>query len=78
LALLFFLASCSKDGDNGKDSLTRTTKEAAGSNCPYGGTKLETGLDLNGNGTLDDNEVTSPKQDTCAMAPLLLTLTGSM
>jgi len=39
--------------------LTRTTKEAAGSNCTYGGTKVETGIDENRNGTLDDNEVTT-------------------
>ncbi|OQP42512.1 hypothetical protein A4D02_13165 [Niastella koreensis] len=56
------LFSCSKDGSNGKDgktALTRTTKEPAGANCTYGGTKFETGIDANNNGTLEDNEVTT-------------------
>jgi hypothetical protein len=47
-----------KDGANGKTALTRTTKEPAGANCTYGGTKFETGIDANNNGVLDDNEVT--------------------
>jgi len=58
----FILFSCSKDGSNGKDgktALTRTTKEPAGANCTYGGTKFETGIDANNNGTLEDNEVTT-------------------
>jgi len=59
LCSTLFLISCSKDGDNGKTTLTRTTKEAAGVNCQYGGTKFETGLDANNNGTLEDNEVTT-------------------
>jgi hypothetical protein len=53
------IASCSKDGADGKTVLTRTTKEAAGANCTYGGTKFETGVDVNNNGILDDNEVTT-------------------
>jgi len=53
------IASCSKDGADGKSVLTRTTKEAAGANCTYGGTKFETGVDANNNGTLEDNEVTA-------------------
>jgi hypothetical protein len=57
-----FLVSCSKDGSNGVDgktALTRTTKEAAGANCKYGGTKFQTGIDANNNGTLEDSEVTT-------------------
>lgn len=59
LSATLFLASCSKDGDDGKTMLTRTTEEAAGSNCTYGGTKFETGIDANNNGTLEDSEVTT-------------------
>lgn len=59
LSTALFLASCSKDGDDGKTMLTRTTKEAAGANCTYGGTKFETGIDDNNNGTLEDAEVTT-------------------
>ncbi|MEO8548483.1 MAG: OmcA/MtrC family decaheme c-type cytochrome [Kofleriaceae bacterium] len=42
---------------NGTNSLVRTTTEAPGSNCPAGGTKIESGLDTNNNGVLDDSEV---------------------
>jgi len=48
-----------KDGANGKTALTRTTKEPAGANCTYGGTKFETGIDANNNGILDNSEVTT-------------------
>jgi len=45
------------NGTNGKTTLTKTTKEPAGANCTYGGTKFETGLDANNNGILDSSEV---------------------
>jgi len=48
-----------KDGANGKTALTKTTKEPAGANCTYGGTKFETGIDANNNGILDASEVTT-------------------
>lgn len=71
LCATFFVTSCSKngsdgkngtngtDGTNGKTALTKTTKEPAGANCKYGGTKFETGIDANNNGTLDSSEVTT-------------------
>ena len=59
LSATIFMTSCSKDGADGKTALTKTTKEAAGPNCKYGGAKFETGIDANNNGTLDDNEVTT-------------------
>jgi hypothetical protein len=59
LCAMVTIASCSKDGADGKTVLTRTTNEAAGANCTYGGTKFETGVDANNNGILDDNEVTT-------------------
>ncbi|MBS1117789.1 MAG: hypothetical protein H6Q90_17 [Deltaproteobacteria bacterium] len=42
---------------SGKNSLVTTSAEAAGANCPFGGTKIEAGLDANNNGTLDADEV---------------------
>jgi hypothetical protein len=45
------------NGNNGLNSLIRTATEPAGSNCTYGGTKFEIGLDANDNNTLDNNEV---------------------
>jgi hypothetical protein len=44
-------------GQNGLNALIKTTSEAAGANCTNGGTKIETGLDANGNGVLDAVEV---------------------
>jgi hypothetical protein len=44
-------------GQNGLNALIKTTSEAAGANCTNGGTKIETGLDANGNGVLDGGEV---------------------
>ena len=41
----------------GENSLVRASAEAAGTNCPFGGTRIESGLDRNGNGTLDADEV---------------------
>jgi hypothetical protein len=44
-------------GTNGKNSLINTTTEAAGNNCVNGGVKIEVGLDLNNNGTLETSEI---------------------
>ena len=44
-------------GTNGLNALIKTTTEPTGSNCTNGGTKIETGLDANSNGTLDASEV---------------------
>jgi len=74
LCATVFVTSCSKNGSdgkngtdgtngtngtNGKTALTKTTKEPAGANCKYGGTKFETGIDANNNGILDSSEVTT-------------------
>jgi hypothetical protein len=47
------------NGVDGKNTLIKTTTEAAGVNCVNGGTKIEVGLDLNSNGLLDSNEINS-------------------
>ena len=39
--------------------LTRTREEPAGNNCPEGGQRIESGLDENNNGSLEDEEVDS-------------------
>jgi hypothetical protein len=44
-------------GTNGLNALIKTTAEPAGANCTNGGTKIETGLDANGNGVLEIGEV---------------------
>jgi OmcA/MtrC family decaheme c-type cytochrome len=41
----------------GTSSLIATTAEPAGANCPFGGTRIATGIDANGNGTLDPTEI---------------------
>ena len=45
------------NGLNGKNTLIKTTTEAPGINCSYGGTKIEAGLDQNSNSILDNNEI---------------------
>ena len=45
------------NGTNGLNALIKTTTEPSGANCANGGTKIETGLDINGNGILDVGEV---------------------
>jgi OmcA/MtrC family decaheme c-type cytochrome len=44
-------------GPAGANAVTKTTAEPAGANCANGGTKIEFGLDANGNGILDPAEV---------------------
>jgi OmcA/MtrC family decaheme c-type cytochrome len=41
----------------GTTSLVATVAEPAGANCPFGGTKIETGIDTNNNGVLDPTEI---------------------
>jgi hypothetical protein len=47
------------NGTNGLNALIKTTTEPVGANCTNGGTKIETGLDINLNGILDAGEVNS-------------------
>ncbi len=45
------------EGTDGANSLVAVTDESAGDNCASGGQKVETGVDDNGNGVLDSDEV---------------------
>jgi OmcA/MtrC family decaheme c-type cytochrome len=55
------VAACSGDpgspGNAGANALVSTSPEPAGMHCPYGGTKVEVGVDSDGNGALDPSEV---------------------
>lgn len=44
-------------GKNGSTSLVSVVDEPAGENCAAGGKKIEVGLDVNGNGALDEDEI---------------------
>jgi hypothetical protein len=46
-----------RDGVDGLNSLIKTSDEPYGINCSYGGIKIESGLDINKNGELDNNEI---------------------
>jgi hypothetical protein len=46
-------------GSDGKPSLVAVTAEVAGLNCSNGGHNVRSGIDVNGNGVLDDSEVVS-------------------
>jgi OmcA/MtrC family decaheme c-type cytochrome len=55
---------------NGQSSLVAISLEPAGANCPFGGTKIETGLDANNNGTLDPDEVNATATSyVCTFGP---------
>lgn len=60
LACCLCLVGCSNDeeGMNGLNSLILITEEAPGANCSNGGSKIDVGLDTNGNGLLDASEIT--------------------
>jgi hypothetical protein len=45
------------NGLNSHNSLIALNQESAGANCPYGGVRIDSGLDSNDNGTLDSGEV---------------------
>ena len=47
-------------GANGKTALVATSDEPAGENCKGGGTRIDTGVDENDNGVLDDAEKSQP------------------
>ena len=53
----FLTSLTGPQGIAGKNSLTKTSEETAGSNCANGGVKIQVGLDINSNGVLDDEEI---------------------
>jgi hypothetical protein len=62
--LVLALTACSSssdvpavDGQNGKNAAVRLVPELPGTRCPQGGTAIQTGLDDNGDGLLNDDEV---------------------
>jgi hypothetical protein len=58
--LVLALTACTaptESGTNGKDASVRLVPEPPGARCPQGGTAIQTGLDDNGDGALNDSEV---------------------
>lgn len=54
----------------GTISLVFTSPEPPGENCPFGGTKIETGVDVNNNSVLDPSEVNAlATAFVCAFGP---------
>lgn len=47
------------NGIDGNNSLTKITNEPAGANCENGGLKIDSGVDTNSDGTLDDSEISA-------------------
>jgi hypothetical protein len=67
VAALVVFAAC---GDSVEpDPLVEVVPEGSGLNCPNGGVAIATGLDTNGNGTLDQDEITSTSY-VCSPDPL--------
>lgn len=79
------LCACSGDdgatgdkGDNGLSSLVNVTALNVGdANCPAGGQRIETGLDVNRNGVLDESEV-DPTQIQFVCQPQVVGLTAEL
>ncbi|MCK7629217.1 choice-of-anchor I family protein [Shewanella sp. JNE10-2] len=79
------LCACSGDdgatgdkGDNGLSSLVNVTVLNVGdANCPAGGQRIETGLDANRNGVLDESEV-DPTQIQFVCQPQVVGLTAEL
>lgn len=79
------LCACSGDdgatgdkGDNGLSSLVNVTALNVGdANCPAGGQRIETGLDVNRNGVLDKSEV-DPTQTQFVCQPQAVGLTAEL
>jgi hypothetical protein len=62
-----------QQGANGLNSLIKTSNEPAGNNCNSGGIKIETGLDLNSDGNLDNIEINnSQTQFICGISSFSL------
>jgi hypothetical protein len=57
LSTALLAAACGSDPTTPPALLTRHDPEPAGAHCKDGGTALEVGLDVNGNGALDDAEI---------------------
>ncbi len=49
------------DGADGHSALVETTAEPAGGNCPAGGYRIDSGVDLDDDGVLDASEITSTR-----------------
>jgi photosystem II stability/assembly factor-like uncharacterized protein len=60
--------STGSTGVAGHDSLLSMSTEAAGAQCPYGGERVQSGLDLDDDGVLDAGEVTATSY-LCSAAP---------
>lgn len=60
IPIIIFVSCRGKNGaagSNGLNSLIETTQEAAGDNCINGGLKVDTGLDANDDGILQNDEI---------------------
>ena len=55
-------------GASGRDTLVQFATEPAGTNCPYGGQRIESGLDADRSGSLGAGEITSTAY-ACNAAP---------
>lgn len=74
IAAAISLSACSvDDGDNGLNSLVSQSSIEAGAQCSHGGTRIDSGIDDNRNGTLDSNEIDNT-QYLCQDGPFQLQL----
>jgi len=50
-----------KDCTNGKTALVKSSHELAGEHCPFGGIRVDSGMDLNSDSVLSSDEVSAPQ-----------------
>lgn len=55
----FLIVSCAEDGIDGLSSLIKVSNEGPGVNCSLGGTRIDSGIDKNRSGVLDQGEIQS-------------------
>lgn len=59
IAILTGIAACDGDGAAGREALVSVSSEAAGQNCELGGSRIDSGVDQNGNEELEASEIES-------------------
>ena len=67
-------ADASADAIHFPSTIVRTSAEPWGSNCPRGGVKIQTALDLNGDRIIDSSDETVGEQYVCNVYPVTVSL----
>jgi subtilisin family serine protease len=64
------VAGCGSEGEEGKTQLVESTIIAPSELCPFGGLRVNTGIDSNNNGLLEENEIQSSTHRCNSTTPI--------